>query len=1078
MATELRSLRIDSDFSATKYVAGMNQKISADKAGAASSDEVGAAVVRTDTKVSNAGDVLARLSRQYVDGYASAQRFNSAITSLGRGIETGRIQMAQAIPILDGIYRRYGMTANAAELAERGQIGLAKAVSEANTRISAQAAIAERAANANQRLGANSNLAGRRTNDSGASNFQSGNIAAQIQDIVVSAQMGQSLQTITLQQGSQLAAVANQLGTFKEAGQSLMQAVMGLASPLSLAALGFTAAAAAGIQYFTSTKNTAKETDDLLKTHETNIKRLRDAWGSASEERSKYGRISTDSAAFGVENNLSALTKKLQEANQGEISQNILSAVNTNRAATGMTAREFRGTTLFKALQIDFEELQKATIKGSPDVLGIIRNLESIGRDSPNAGIKAIVASAVAGLQPFKELAEAIREARLELNQLFNDRGPNGMLLSRGPSNLADMGNLALYESRNKIAAQRQQAAFDADMQAMRARSPSERIAAVRAQETATYNEDEDPTQRRTRINSAALREQLTIEHELAEAKRDRVRALDATLGQQQLELELIGKTAAEADALRMQYEQIQQLKEDAYRNGTSVDEQEIALIKEKTEAYARLAEQISRANLTRDLQFESEQRSRSAQDQAIATRLKGAGLPVDLQSNDAAMIRAGLQDQERRDALKGFFTDFGSSLRASGGDLGKAFGESILNAANRSLDKMMSRLVDGLVNAVLGTGTGATASGGSSVVSGLLGGGVSAANDNMAAPLANVVRMPLPATGGGVQSQVWNFFKGKGLADHQVAGILGNVKAESSFNPLAVGDSGQAFGLFQHNDRKNNLFNAIGGKGNLGDVNGQLNFAWKELQTSENPAFKRLLSSSNVREATAAFGGFERPRGFSVANPEGMHNWTGRLEGAEQALEKFGGTATAATENLGGFGTSLTKATDSLITGSTGAPGGGGLAGLLGSGAGGTGTGVNYFPPAPAAPTGGGGGILGAILGFLPKMFGFANGTDYAPGGLARINELGGEIVDLPRGSRVIPHDISKRMASAPRAVQTPQTSGKTELHVHVSGASGDAHVRMLAKQGAQEVLAEHNENQRRGGFGTIQQRFSSQKG
>jgi hypothetical protein len=34
-----------------------------------------------------------------------------------------------------------------------------------------------------------------------------------------------------------------------------------------------------------------------------------------------------------------------------------------------------------------------------------------------------------------------------------------------------------------------------------------------------------------------------------------------------------------------------------------------------------------------------------------------------------------------------------------------------------------------------------------------------------------------------------------------------------------------------------------------------------------------------------------------------------------------------------------------------------------------------------------------------------YANGTSFHPGGLARINERGGEIVDLPRGSRVYPH-------------------------------------------------------------------------
>lgn len=43
----------------------------------------------------------------------------------------------------------------------------------------------------------------------------------------------------------------------------------------------------------------------------------------------------------------------------------------------------------------------------------------------------------------------------------------------------------------------------------------------------------------------------------------------------------------------------------------------------------------------------------------------------------------------------------------------------------------------------------------------------------------------------------------------------------------------------------------------------------------------------------------------------------------------------------------------------------------------------------------------------------GFASGTDNAPGGLARVNEDGGEIINLPKGSQVIPHDVSMAMAS-----------------------------------------------------------------
>lgn len=42
------------------------------------------------------------------------------------------------------------------------------------------------------------------------------------------------------------------------------------------------------------------------------------------------------------------------------------------------------------------------------------------------------------------------------------------------------------------------------------------------------------------------------------------------------------------------------------------------------------------------------------------------------------------------------------------------------------------------------------------------------------------------------------------------------------------------------------------------------------------------------------------------------------------------------------------------------------------------------------------------------------ASGTDYWRGGLTSINERGGEIIDLPRGTRIYPHDESVAMAKA----------------------------------------------------------------
>lgn len=59
--------------------------------------------------------------------------------------------------------------------------------------------------------------------------------------------------------------------------------------------------------------------------------------------------------------------------------------------------------------------------------------------------------------------------------------------------------------------------------------------------------------------------------------------------------------------------------------------------------------------------------------------------------------------------------------------------------------------------------------------------------------------------------------------------------------------------------------------------------------------------------------------------------------------------------------------------------------------------------------PSAVGGGHIGFNIPTIPTL---AKGTDYWQGGIVQISEKGGEIVDLPTGSRVYPHDESVRIA------------------------------------------------------------------
>lgn len=55
--------------------------------------------------------------------------------------------------------------------------------------------------------------------------------------------------------------------------------------------------------------------------------------------------------------------------------------------------------------------------------------------------------------------------------------------------------------------------------------------------------------------------------------------------------------------------------------------------------------------------------------------------------------------------------------------------------------------------------------------------------------------------------------------------------------------------------------------------------------------------------------------------------------------------------------------------------------------------------------------GGKGVISWIGDKLAGNALGTSYWRGGLTRVNERGGEIINLPSGTQIIPHDISTRM-------------------------------------------------------------------
>ncbi|ESY89018.1 hypothetical protein X739_00495 [Mesorhizobium sp. LNHC220B00] len=148
----LSSLRVGADFDASKYKTGADQKIASDRAMVASTQAVGSAFSQADTKISSAGDSLAKLSRQYLDGYKNQERFEQGLRQIGRQLDSGKTDLDGATRLLVGMNQKLGLSADVAELAAKGQTQLAAAVSMANTQIEGQAAALAQAATAHAAL--------------------------------------------------------------------------------------------------------------------------------------------------------------------------------------------------------------------------------------------------------------------------------------------------------------------------------------------------------------------------------------------------------------------------------------------------------------------------------------------------------------------------------------------------------------------------------------------------------------------------------------------------------------------------------------------------------------------------------------------------------------------------------------------------------------------------------------------------------------------------------------------------------------------------------------------------------------
>ncbi|MDW9908552.1 tail length tape measure protein [Sinorhizobium meliloti] len=537
-----------------------------------------------------------------------------------------------------------------------------------------------------------------------------------------------------------------------------------------------------------------------------------------------------------------------------------------------------------------------------------------------------------------------------------------------------------------------------------------------------------------------------TAAQRAANAYRDLVKSADDRIAQLQLETELTGEYGVQTDAARFRLDLLQQAED----KGRSLSAEQRAEIERKVELYSKYSQALAQAKLQQDLLDDSAFAGLSKQEQAVKLRLRSYGLDEDLGGNNAAMIRNRFQQEELSDLTQSFLSEFSSGILTGGKSIGESFADAVKNAAanamQKSLDSLFEQIGGALASALLG---GGGKSGGIAAVA-------SSAATTFAAPVGAVTRSPLPAVGN------------IGMYAKAIQAI------ESSGNYGALGP------VTRNGDRAYGAYQVMGN--NIGP--------WSEAALGRRLSASEFLGDRSAQDAifNHRFGGYVDKFGASGAaqawfggpgsvGKGGMGadilGTTGNSYVAKfnTQIAKMGETAAGAVNGLGGFNSGLAAITQNM--GAAGGLGGSSWLSLI--------TGAGFGGSAQLAASGG--------IGLFDKGGFTGTGGKYTPAGIvhkgeyvfdaAAVSRIGVPTLERLRGyanGGYVGAPRAPRLNSRGMAANNNAQPGI--LQVHVSGASGDEHIRTLVKQGVGEGLSQYNENQRRGGFGTMQSRYTSQKG
>ena len=614
----------------------------------------GSDYARRQADIEAFGASLDQLRAKYNPVYAASQAYERELTELNRALSLGAINAQEHGAALTQLNGRYTAAAGAA--AVYGE-------------------------------------------SAGLARMQTANLAFQFQDIGTMLASGQNPFILLAQQLPQVTMYGGRLDGVMAA---LKGTVAGLFSPLGLMTTGFVLAGSAAISAFSSTEDASKKVEDALERQRDLLNELEGDWERVG--RAASGAFSETTAGYASRISRSIAELRLQLADDANSVSGQIGRYGTNPYLDSFNGEIIIQDTFiakFSEFQEEIERLNTSVVNGKPNFVEFRNAITERWELEPNnAALRAQATELLKLTERSNELEIALRRLVLA-QQEFGANTRGGRLFAGGSWARDDMADLSAFEQSEAIASERRRAGFSAEVMGIYARSPGQQAAAASASAAASYNDNETPQARAERIELAGKRALIQAEYQLSEAQRERLRSLEQSVASQELEVSLIGKTAGEVAQLRTEFELTARLREEAARNGIAVDQAEIELIRQKAAEIGKLAQVQASAALMNDLAFERSQFGRSANDQQIASRLRGSGLAVDLDSPEARAIRENMSFETIRSDVSSFMNDFRTALQNNGGDLGEALSTSVSNAAMRAFDRTMEELIASLSSSI-----------------------------------------------------------------------------------------------------------------------------------------------------------------------------------------------------------------------------------------------------------------------------------------------------------------------------------------------------------------------------------------